>query len=60
MKTKILIQFVLFFLAMGMLSGCQAIGDIFKAGMGVGIFMVVIVIIIIIFIATRIGKGGAK
>ncbi len=60
MKIKILIQLAVFFAAMSMLSGCAAIGDIFKAGMGVGIFLVVVVIIIIIFIITRIGKGGAK
>ena len=38
-------------------SGCEVIGGIFKAGMGVGIFIVVIVIAIIIFIVSRLGKN---
>jgi len=39
------------------LSGCEVIGGIFKAGMGVGIFVVIFVIAIIIFIISRIGKN---
>lgn len=37
-----------------MLSGCQAIADIFKAGVWVGIIIVVVIIFLIIFI---IGKA---
>ena len=40
------------------LSSCQAIGDIFKAGMGFGIFLVVAVIAIIIFVIAKISGGG--
>jgi hypothetical protein len=39
-----------------LLSSCEAIGDIFKAGMGVGIFLVVAVVGIIIFFVMRAGK----
>jgi hypothetical protein len=39
-----------------LLSSCQVIGDIFKAGVWVGILMVVIVIVIIIFIVAKIRK----
>ncbi len=39
-----------------LLSSCQAIGDIFKAGMGVGIFIVVVVVLIIVFFVMRAGK----
>jgi len=38
------------------LSSCEAIGDIFKAGMGFGIFIVLAVIGIIVFIAMKAGK----
>ena len=41
------------------LSSCQAIGDIFKAGVGVGVFAVIAVIAIIIFIASK-AMGGGK
>ena len=40
------------------LSSCQAIADIFKAGMGVGIFLVVAVIGIVIFVIAKIAGGG--
>jgi hypothetical protein len=39
------------------LQGCEVIGGIFKAGMGVGIFIVVAVIALIIFIVFRIGRN---
>lgn len=48
------IAFALFLLVMT--SGCQAIGDIFGAGVYTGIFLVVFVIIIIVVIITRISK----
>lgn len=38
------------------LTGCEAIGDIFKAGVWVGVLAVVIVIIVII----RLVAGGKK
>ena len=36
------------------LAGCEAIGDIFKAGMWVGVLFVVIIIAIVGFIAAKI------
>ena len=38
------------------LTGCSAIGGIFKAGMWSGIIFVAIIIAIIIFIITRLGR----
>ena len=46
----------LIFMLSFFLSSCQAIGDIFKTGVGVGIFMVIVVIIIIVFIARAFTK----
>ncbi|MGI8951563.1 MAG: hypothetical protein ACR2FN_08260 [Chitinophagaceae bacterium] len=40
------------------LSSCQAISDIFRAGMWWGIILVIIVIIIIIWIISKISGGG--
>jgi cytosine/uracil/thiamine/allantoin permease len=39
-----------------LLPGCQAIGDIFKAGMWTGVFVVVIVIGLIVYLISRAGK----
>jgi len=39
------------------LSGCQAIGDIFKAGVWVGVIIVILIIALIIFIISRAGKS---
>ena len=39
------------------LSSCQAIADIFKAGMGFGIFIAVLVVAVIIFIILKLAKG---
>jgi hypothetical protein len=44
---------VLLFSILATLSGCEIIGGIFKAGMGVGIFIVVIVIAILVFIISK-------
>ena len=38
------------------LSGCTAVGDIFKAGVWVGIIIVVVVILIIVWIASAFKK----
>jgi len=43
-------------LSSSLLTGCQAVGDIFSAGVYVGIFLVVAVIIIIILVISRLGK----
>lgn len=40
-----------------MFSSCEAIGAIFKTGMGVGIFLVIFVIIIIAVVVSKVGKG---
>ena len=45
---------LLFFLML--LTGCEAIGDIFKAGVWVGILVVVAVIGLIIFIVSKAGS----
>ena len=39
-----------------LLSSCEAIAGIFKAGMGVGIFIVVAIVLIIVFFVMRAGK----
>ncbi len=38
------------------LSSCQAIGDIFKAGVWTGLLLVAAVIVVVIFIITRFRK----
>lgn len=39
-----------------LLTGCEAIGDIFKAGMGFGIFLVIAVVVLIIWLISRFKK----
>lgn len=34
-------------------SSCEAVGDIFQAGIGVGIFIVVLVVVLIIWLVSR-------
>ena len=46
-----------FFLISILFSGCQAIGDIFKAGLWVGILIVVIVIAVLIWVISLF-RGG--
>lgn len=43
-------------LSSSLLTSCQAIGDIFSAGVYVGIFLVVAVITVIFLIISRLGK----
>lgn len=43
-------------LVMSMLTGCEAIETIFKAGMGFGIFIVIAVVVLIIWIISRFRK----
>jgi hypothetical protein len=40
------------------LSGCQAIGDIFKAGVWVGVLIVLAVLALIIFLVTKSSNKG--
>jgi uncharacterized lipoprotein YajG len=50
------ISIMTIFAAVILLSGCQAIGDIFKAGVWVGVLVVVGVIGLIIFIISKAGN----
>lgn len=38
------------------LTSCEAIGDIFSAGVYTGIFIVILVIVVIIWLISRMGK----
>jgi hypothetical protein len=50
--TRMLMVFVILF----SFTSCEAIGDIFKAGMGFGIFIVIFIIAIVIWIFARLFK----
>ena len=50
MKTNIVLAAAL---AMVFLTSCEAIGGIFKAGMGFGIFIVLLVIILVAWLVLR-------
>jgi hypothetical protein len=61
MKKVQLFPVVILLIAMSVcMTSCQAIGDIFKAGMGFGIFLVVAVIALVIFVVAKIFGGGSK
>ena len=45
--------FVLLFLSTVALTGCQVIGDIFKAGVWVGVLLVILIIGIVVWLVTR-------
>ncbi|MGE6356897.1 hypothetical protein ACQKCJ_23760 [Flavobacterium sp. NPDC079362] len=53
-STRLLMVFVILF----SFTSCEAIGDIFKAGMGFGIFIVIFIIAIIIFIFAKLFGGN--
>jgi hypothetical protein len=55
MKNRIL-KLSLITLMLTTLTGCEVIGDIFQAGMGVGIFLVIIVIVLIVWLISRFRK----
>jgi predicted cation transporter len=44
---------IVLFLLMTTLTSCEAIGDIFQAGIGVGIFIVVLVVGLVIWLISR-------
>ena len=48
--------FLFMALVLSTLSGCEVIGDIFKAGVWVGVLIVVAIIALIIFIISKVGK----
>lgn len=39
-----------------LLTGCEVIGDIFQAGVGVGVFLVIAVIVLIVWLISRARK----
>ena len=43
-------------LIMFSVTSCEAIGDIFQAGMGVGIFLVILVVAVIIWVISKFKK----
>ncbi len=55
MKNRVLSFAALFGLAQLFVS-CEAIGSIFKAGMGFGIFIVIAIVVIIVYVIAKIGK----
>jgi hypothetical protein len=55
MQNRIL-KLGVFAMLLSMLTGCEAIGDIFKAGMGVGIFLVIAVVVLIIWLLSKFRK----
>ena len=54
-KTRFIKIFIVLIVSM-LVSSCEVIGDIFKAGMGFGIFIVLAVVVGIIFIMRRMRK----
>jgi len=55
MEKNIFPLFLFIVLLSGSLSGCQVIGDIFKAGVWSGVLLVVGIIALIIFVISRLG-----
>jgi hypothetical protein len=55
MKNK-LTRIVMLLLVLVSFTSCEAIGSIFKAGIGVGVFLVIAVVAIIIYIISRFSK----
>lgn len=51
-----IIKIGFFALLLSMLTGCEAIGDIFQAGIGVGVFLAVVVVIAVIWIISKFRK----
>jgi uncharacterized membrane protein YtjA (UPF0391 family) len=51
------LSIVYLFLLVTLLSSCELIGGIFKAGVWSGIIMVVLVIALVIFIVSKLIKG---
>jgi len=53
MNKKLMALLPAILMASLLLSGCQAIGDIFKAGMWTGVIVVILIVAIIIFIVSK-------
>jgi len=45
-----------FAMLLSMLTGCEVVGDIFKAGMGFGIFIVIAVVVLVIWLLSKFRK----
>jgi predicted small secreted protein len=56
MKNLSMLSVFILILISSTLASCEAIADIFKAGMGFGIFIVIAVIALIAFFVMRAGK----
>ncbi|MDZ4822568.1 MAG: hypothetical protein SH856_03830 [Flavobacteriales bacterium] len=54
-NSRLLPLFALFMLSI-LLTSCEAIAGIFKAGMGVGIFLVIAVIVVVVVLVMRTRK----
>ncbi len=54
--SKLNLRLVLILMLVISLSSCQAIGDIFKAGVWFGVIGVVVVVAIIIWLVSKAGK----
>lgn len=52
--------FTVFALAITMLTSCEVIGGIFKAGVWSGVILVVLVIAVVVWIIAKIAGGGKK
>jgi hypothetical protein len=50
------IVYLLIFVMMTTLSGCEAIADIFSAGFYTGIFVVVLIVAIVIWLIAKMGR----
>ena len=53
---KTLLSLILVMITGFLLTGCQAIGDIFSAGVYTGVFIVIAVVVVIIVIVVKMGK----
>lgn len=58
MKKSTLSTLLVVAVAITLLPGCQAIGDIFKAGMWAGVLVVVVIIGLVLYLISRAGKKG--
>jgi uncharacterized lipoprotein YajG len=54
--TTFLVSLLMIFAASFLLTGCEAIGDIFSAGVYTGVFFVIAIIVVIIVIVVKVGK----
>lgn len=57
MKNSNIVNAFVLLLISSMLSSCEAIAGIFKAGMGFGAFLVIAVIVLIIYFIIKAGKN---